>query len=87
VVDIHPDDAARQGFVEGDSIRIETPKGQVVMTARLSTTVRPGMVRLAWGWGDWDPLGNLNALTEDDKRGQVSGTSTSRSFMCRLVKN
>lgn len=87
VVDIHPDDAARQGFVEGDSIRIETPKGQVVMTARLSTTMRPGMVRLAWGWGDWDPLGNLNALTEDDKRGQVSGTSTSRSFMCRLVKN
>jgi len=87
VVDIHPGDADRHGFAEGDSIRIETPKGQVLMTARLSTTVRPGMVRLAWGWGEWDPLGNLNALTEDDKRGQVSGTSTSRSFMCRLVKN
>ena len=86
VVDIHPDDASLQGFTEGDPIRIETPKGHVIMTARLSTTVRPGMVRLAWGWGDWDPRGNLNVLTEDDKRGPVSGTSTSRSFMCRLAK-
>jgi anaerobic selenocysteine-containing dehydrogenase len=54
------------------------------MTARISTTVRPGMVRLAWGWGDDDPRANLNNLTEDDIRGPVSGTSTSRSFMCRL---
>jgi anaerobic selenocysteine-containing dehydrogenase len=86
VVDIHPEDAQRQGFVAGDRLRIETPKGSVEMTARLSTAIRPGMVRLAWGWGDYDPRGNLNTLTEDDKRGPVTGTSTSRSFMCRLRK-
>lgn len=86
VVDIHADDAEQQGLAEGDRVAIETPKGQVEMTARLSTTVRPGMVRLAWGWGDYDPRANLNALTEDDIRGPVSGTSTSRSFMCRLRK-
>lgn len=86
VVDIHPDDAGRQGFAEGDRIRIATPKGAIEMTARLSTAVRPGTVRLAWGWGDFDPRANLNTLTEDDKRGPVSGTSTSRSFMCRLAK-
>ena len=86
VVDIHPDDAARQAFAEGDLIGISTPKGAIEMTARLSTTVRPGMVRLAWGWGDFDPCASLNILTEDDQRGSVSGTSTSRSFMCRLQK-
>ncbi|MDD2465440.1 MAG: molybdopterin-dependent oxidoreductase [Desulfobulbus sp.] len=86
VVDIHPEDAISQGFVEGDRICIETPKGAIEMTARLSTTVRPGMVRLAWGWGDYDTKANLNRLTEDDIRSQVSGTSTSRSFMCRLRK-
>jgi anaerobic selenocysteine-containing dehydrogenase len=86
VVDIHPEDASRQGFTGGDRIRIETPKGSVEMTARLSTAIRPGMVRLAWGWGEHDPSANLNALTEDDVRGPVSGTSTSRSFMCRLSK-
>lgn len=86
VIDIHPEDAAEQGFAEGDRVRIETPKGAIEMTARLSTTVRPGAVRLAWGWGDYDPQANLNTLTEDDRRGPVTGTSTSRSFMCRLRK-
>lgn len=86
VVDLHPEDAAAWGFVEGDGIEIATPKDAIEMTARLSTTVRPGMVRLAWGWGDYQAKANLNSLTEDDIRGPVSGTSTSRSFMCRLRK-
>jgi len=86
VVDIHPDDARRHDLVEGERVRIESPKGAIEMAARISTTVRPGMVRLAWGWGDYDPRGNLNTLTEDDRRGRVTGTSTSRSFMCRLSK-
>jgi len=30
--------------------------------------------------------GTLNTLTEDDRRGRVTGTSTSRSFMCRLSR-
>jgi len=86
VVDIHPEDAGHQGITEGEPLRIETPKGAIAMTARISTTVRPGTVRLAWGWGDYDPRCNLNTLTEDDRRGAVTGTSTSRSFMCRLHK-
>jgi anaerobic selenocysteine-containing dehydrogenase len=86
MVDLHPEDAARQNIAEGDRLRIETPKGEVEMTARIATTVLPGMVRLAWGWGDYDPRCNLNTLTEDDTRGRVTGTSTSRSFMCRLRK-
>jgi len=67
-------------------VRIESPNGGIEMAARISTTVRPGTVRIAWGWGNYDPLSNLNTLTEDDRRGRVTGTSTSRSFMCRLSK-
>ena len=85
-VDIHPDDAQLQGIAAGDLVQIETPKGAIEMPARLATTVRPGTARIAWGWGDYDPRCNLNALTEDDQRGAVTGTSTSRSFMCRLSK-
>ncbi|MCL1980457.1 MAG: molybdopterin-dependent oxidoreductase [Proteobacteria bacterium] len=86
VVDIHPDDASRQGFAEGDRVGIASPKGAIEMRARLSTVVRPGTIRLAWGWGDFDPRASLNLLTEDDHRGPVSGTSTSRSFRCRLYR-
>ncbi len=85
-IDIHPDDAVRLGFAEGELVRIETPKGSVEMTVRLFSMLRPGTVRLAWGWGEHDQRANLNNLTEDDKRSQVTGTSTSRSFMCRLCK-
>jgi len=86
VVDIHPEDARRHDLTEGDPVRIESPKGAIEMAARISTIVRPGTVRLSWGWGDYDPRGNLNTLTEDDRRGRATGTSTSRSFMCRLSK-
>lgn len=86
VVDIHPQDARRHDLAEGDRVRIESPKGAVEMTARISNTLRTGMVRLAWGWGDVDPSANLNRLTEDDRRSRVTGTSTSRSFMCRLSR-
>ncbi|MHB8770402.1 MAG: molybdopterin-containing oxidoreductase family protein [Syntrophales bacterium] len=86
VVDIHPEDALRYDLTEGDPVRIESPKGAIEMEARISTTVRPGMVRLAWGWGEYDLRCNLNILTEDDRRGRVTGTSTSRSFMCRLSR-
>ncbi|MDY0187093.1 MAG: molybdopterin-dependent oxidoreductase [Syntrophus sp. (in: bacteria)] len=86
VVDIHPEDARHYDLQEGDRVRIESPKGGIEMAARISTTVRPGTVRIAWGWGNYDPLSNLNTLTEDDRRGRVTGTSTSRSFMCRLSK-
>lgn len=86
VVDIHFDDAERQGITEGDPLRIETPKGAIEMAARISTKIRPGTIRLAWGWGDCNPRHNLNALTEDAKRSKLTGTSTSRSFMCRVNK-
>ncbi len=86
MVDLHPDDATAQEIAEGERVRIETPKGAIEMTARYSTTVRPGSIRLAWGWGDFLPSSNLNSLTEDENRGPVTGTSTSRSFMCRLRK-
>ena len=85
-IDIHPDDAREQGINEGSRVRIETPKGSVLMIARISKVVHPGSVRIGWGWGNLDSRLNLNNLTDDDKRDPVTGTPSSRSFMCRLTK-
>jgi anaerobic selenocysteine-containing dehydrogenase len=85
-VDIHPDDAHIQGIAQGDKVKIETPKGSVLMTARISKLVHSGSVRLGWCWGDLDSQLNLNNLTDDEKRDPVTGTPSSRSFMCRLIK-
>ena len=56
------------------------------MIARISKVVHPGSVRIGWGWGNLDSRLNLNNLTDDDKRDPVTGTPSSRSFMCRLTK-
>nr|VFJ92027.1 MAG: Anaerobic selenocysteine-containing dehydrogenase [Candidatus Kentron sp. H]VFJ98623.1 MAG: Anaerobic selenocysteine-containing dehydrogenase [Candidatus Kentron sp. H] len=85
VVDIHPEDAEKKAIRDRDPVKIETPTGSIEMPARTSTVVRPGTVRIAWGWGDYDPRFNLNNLTGDHRKNPITGTTTSRSFMCRVI--
>jgi thiosulfate reductase / polysulfide reductase chain A len=86
VVDIHPIDAEKFDIFNKDTIKISSPKGEIMMDARISKVTRPGVVRIGWGWGDLDPQCNFNNLTADDKRNPITGTSTSRSFMCKIEK-
>lgn len=85
-IDIHPDDARKQKINKGCRVRVETPKGSVHMQVRISKVVHSGSVRIGWGWGNQDLDLNLNNLTDDNKRDPVTGTPSSRSFMCRLIK-
>nr|VFJ61977.1 MAG: Anaerobic selenocysteine-containing dehydrogenase [Candidatus Kentron sp. FM]VFJ65314.1 MAG: Anaerobic selenocysteine-containing dehydrogenase [Candidatus Kentron sp. FM]VFK16324.1 MAG: Anaerobic selenocysteine-containing dehydrogenase [Candidatus Kentron sp. FM] len=85
VVDIHPEDAGKEAIRTHEIVRIETPVGSIRMPARISTVVPPGMVRIAWGWGEHDPAFNLNNLTGDERKNPITGTATSRSFMCRIT--
>jgi anaerobic selenocysteine-containing dehydrogenase len=82
--DLHPEDARRRQIVEGQWLTMATPRGQVRLRARISGEVHPGVVRLAWGWGEVDPACNVNNLTDDDRRDPVTGTPSNRSFMCRV---
>ncbi|MBM4289501.1 MAG: formate dehydrogenase, partial [Deltaproteobacteria bacterium] len=68
----------------GQWLTISSPRGRVRMQARISGVVRPGVVRLAWGWGEVNPEWNVNNLTDDHRRDPVTGTPSSRSFMCRI---
>ncbi len=86
VVDIHPDDAEAYTIAEGDIVRVETPRGRIVMPAKISTDVHQGSIRIAWGWGDLSPDLSLNRLTDDDRRNPIIGTPSGRSFMCRIAK-
>jgi anaerobic selenocysteine-containing dehydrogenase len=85
-VDIHPDDAQTLGISSGDLVEITSPRGRITLPGRISQAIRPGMVRIAWGWGETDPAANLNQLTDDHRRNPVTGTPASRSFMCRIRK-
>ena len=85
-IDIHPDDAAEKEISDGDTVKVETPRGQIRMKARISDVVHRGSIRIGWGWGgvDWDY--NLNNLTDDEQRNAITGTPSNRSFMCNITK-
>lgn len=86
LADIHPQDAKQLKIEEGDKLKIETPKGHIVIKAIISKIVRPGSVRIAWGWGECVPDCNLNELTDDSVRDSITGTPSNRCFMCNVVK-
>lgn len=85
-VDIHPDDARGLDIKVGDMVEISSPRGQITLRRRISRDIKPGTVRIAWGWGETDPAASLNRLTDDHRRNPVTGTPGNRSFMCRLRK-
>jgi anaerobic selenocysteine-containing dehydrogenase len=84
-VDLHPEEARRRRITAGQWLTLTTPRGRVRMKARISEVVRPGVARLAWGWGELNPEANVNNLTDDDRRDPVTGTPSNRSFMCRVA--
>jgi anaerobic selenocysteine-containing dehydrogenase len=86
IINIHARDAGEYRISEGDTVRVETPRGAIQMKAHISEIIRPGSIRIAWGWGDYNTACNLNNLTDDDLRGEMTGTPSARSFMCRISK-
>ena len=48
---LHPDDAARLGVVDGAPVRITSRVGSVVAPAEITDAIRPRVVSLPHGWG------------------------------------
>jgi thiosulfate reductase / polysulfide reductase chain A len=82
--DLHPEDASARNITAGQWLTLSSPRGVMRMEARISEAVHPGVVRIAWGWGEVDPEANVNNLTDDDRRNPVTGTPSNRSFICRI---
>jgi anaerobic selenocysteine-containing dehydrogenase len=53
VAKINPEDASRLGIRDGDKIRLISPTGSILATARLWQGVRPGTVAKCYGQGHW----------------------------------
>lgn len=74
-LNLHPDDAAARGIIEGDVVRIFNDRGACLAGAVLNAELRPGTIVMATGsWYDpiadgplagLDKRGNPNVLTRD----------------------
>ncbi len=87
-VEIHPEDAARQNIQTGDWVRLENGRGWCEFRAKITESVRHGVVASPKGrWSKWGNGRNVNWLTSDSL-GDMAGQSTfhsSRVWLRRIT--
>ncbi|MEU5533997.1 molybdopterin-dependent oxidoreductase [Streptomyces sp. NPDC020362] len=65
-VEVHPQDAAELGVVEGDSVEVASRRGRAVLPAVVTDRVRPGCCFAPFHWNDlFGEYLSVNAVTSD----------------------
>ncbi|HTU22020.1 MAG TPA: molybdopterin dinucleotide binding domain-containing protein, partial [Gemmataceae bacterium] len=78
-VEIHPDDAARRGIENGDTVLVYNGRGSCRLRAVVTDAARPGVVVSPKGrWAKLDGGTNVN-WTTSDALGDLAGQSTFHS--------
>ena len=83
---VHPDDAAELGLVDGGQAEIASRVGKVIAPVEVTDAIRPGVVSLPHGWGhtaSGTRMGiaeahagvNSNILTDEDQIDPLSGNA------------
>jgi predicted molibdopterin-dependent oxidoreductase YjgC len=60
-VEVHPDDAARIGLNGGKRVRVTSRRGAIELKAKVTPTIRPGVVFIPFHWAE----AAANALTNN----------------------
>jgi anaerobic selenocysteine-containing dehydrogenase len=82
---VHPDDAAKLGLVDGGSARVCSRVGQVTAPVEVTDIIRPGVVSLPHGWGHDMPGASLSVAA--DHSGVNSNVLTDGSIIDPLSGN
>jgi anaerobic selenocysteine-containing dehydrogenase len=66
---LHPDDAAANGIVHGQKVRVHTSRGEIFLTANVSSTIRRGVASIPHG----HEVANVNCLTSVEEVDKMTG--------------
>lgn len=80
--EINPLTADKLGISEGESVRIVTPDGEVVLTARTSVAIAPDMVFMPYGWAEYE----INNIAAGGPADPICGATPNHALMCRIEK-
>ncbi len=88
---IHPTDADLLGLADGDRVICRSGRGELEVTIRRSTALRPGVVSLPHGfgiaYGQSGPVGpQLNHLTDGAHRDSIAATPFHKSVPVKLER-
>jgi anaerobic selenocysteine-containing dehydrogenase len=66
---LHPEDAAANGIVHGQKVRVRTPRGEIFLTANVNATIRRGVASIPHG----HEVANVNCLTSVEEVDKMTG--------------
>ncbi|WCS20620.1 molybdopterin-dependent oxidoreductase [Mycobacterium marinum] len=52
---MHPDDAARNGITDNDTVTVRSSAGEITVPVELTSAIKPGVVSMPHGWGHGKP--------------------------------
>jgi anaerobic selenocysteine-containing dehydrogenase len=83
LVDIHPADAEERGIKTGDLVRVMAPRGSVIMKAKVTDAILPGVVSAPHHWAG---EANINNIIDDKDLDPISGFAPFKSSLCQVLK-
>ena len=86
LVRIHPHTASKRNIEDGDGVIVSSPRGSIKVEAKLTKRVPPDIAAITWGWGEEVPGAGGNELTNDAIRDPISGTTSTRLFLCEVQR-
>ena len=88
---LHPEDARSRGIENGEPVRVISPRGQSVFTAKVTDKMQPHVVEINMGGGNprqaeaWRNS-NANELTDYRNRDPISGFPVFKALLCQVEK-
>lgn len=64
-VEIHTEDAKKMSIVQGEMVRITSPRGWIEVPARIGDAVQKGLLFVPFHFGSWEKKEAANELTAD----------------------
>ena len=83
IAEIHPDTAKKYGISDGDTVAVETRKGQIKIKVKTTEDLAPQVISIPHGWAE----ANANVLTELEPRDPVTGYTELKALLCRIKKS
>ncbi|MDO3413267.1 molybdopterin-dependent oxidoreductase [Saccharibacillus sp. CPCC 101409] len=84
-VELHEDDAREHGIVEGEVVRVVSPRGWIEVPAKIGDAVQRGLLFVPFHFGSWESNQAANDLTADFVD-PLSKQPTFKQSACRIEK-
>jgi anaerobic selenocysteine-containing dehydrogenase len=83
-VEMHPDDAARLGVADGETVQVTSRIGSLELPVKVTAPneILPGSLQITHGWSE----ANVNLITHDDRFDPISGFPLMKSVEVRVEK-